>query len=252
MNGNNQQAGSPPAAGRRQADRSQWRYLKDMPLPPDMQQEVERLCKTQRCRKPADRLRVEEEVKFRFFFGGRDVLFMETPKGNLILHVGDYESPEFHQEWGAVRNALPLQEHCMVEMYSPRKWNEPEPVRKEPDRSKWRYLKDMPLPPDMQQEVERSLRKKGWRTRDDRRHVEECLKLQHFFGGQWVAFKVTPQGLLILYAGDYSNPEFDEVLNSLPPEERCQVTLYTPSKWNDTETTIPSGFLNDEMEEPSR
>jgi hypothetical protein len=51
------------------------------------------------------------------------------------------------------------------------------------DRSKCRYLKDMTLPPEMQQVVEDYC--KEWKVRKAwaRREVEENIKLQHFFGG---------------------------------------------------------------------
>ncbi len=105
------------------------------------------------------------------------------------------------------------------------------------DRSKWRYLKDMTLPPEMQKVVEDTC--KEWKVRKPaaRREVEEDVKLQHFFGGQAVAYVTTPQGLLIVCAGDMEGEEF-AVLDALPRSERCQITTYSPPRWNDGDSMI--------------
>jgi hypothetical protein len=105
----------------------------------------------------------------------------------------------------------------------------PQPV----DRSKWRYLKDMELPPGVKREMEDYFRTRGIRRARHRAEAEENIKLQHFFGGQWVAYKVTPQGLLIVWAGELESEECAAALDPLPREERCQIVLYAPPRWND-------------------
>jgi hypothetical protein len=101
------------------------------------------------------------------------------------------------------------------------------------DRSKWRYLADMELPPDMKKEVERHWREYRCRTAADRLLIEDAIKLQFFFGGQHVATMVTPRGTLIVCVGDYTSDGFGAVLNALPPEVRSQVIIESPSRWND-------------------
>jgi hypothetical protein len=93
-----------------------------MELPPDMKEEVERICRKYRCRTPADRRPLEDAIKLQHFYGGQDVASMVTPRGTLIVCVGDYTTDEF----GAVLNALPPEVRCQVAICSPPKWNDPE------------------------------------------------------------------------------------------------------------------------------
>ncbi len=104
-------------------------------------------------------------------------------------------------------------------------------------RSKWRYLKDMKLPPELQKVVEDTC--KEWKCRKPaaRLDVEEDIKLQHFFGGQAVAYVTTPQGLLIVATGELGTEDFSAQLALLSREERRQVTIYSPSIWNESTTS---------------
>jgi hypothetical protein len=91
------------------------------------------------------------------------------------------------------------------------------------------------LPPEIKKDVERFWREHRCRTAADRLQVEDAIKLQHFYGGQSVIYKLTPRGLLIVYVGDIASDEFGAVLDALPPEERWEVIIFTPPKWNDPE-----------------
>ena len=102
-----------------------------------------------------------------------------------------------------------------------------------PSPSRPVFLKDLELPPELKREVDESCRRRGFRKAWLRAEVEKDIKLQHFFGGQTIGYKVTPQGLAIVVAGDIESKEFGAVLDALPRSERTQITLYSPPNWND-------------------
>jgi hypothetical protein len=112
----------------------------------------------------------------------------------------------------------------------------PAPAGGTVDRSKWRYLKDMELPPEVKREVEDYCRSRGLRRPRHLKEVEEDVKLQYFFGGQWVAYEVTSQGRLVICAGDPDSEEFRAALASLPREERRRVICFPVWRWNDSES----------------
>jgi hypothetical protein len=95
-------------------------------------------------------------------------------------------------------------------------------------------LDALELPPELKKYVEESCR--GWRNRRAvfRKDTEWELKLQVFFGGQDVAYMPKGGDLLVVAAGDMTSKAFDQALAALSPEERRQVTLYFPSRWNDS------------------
>jgi hypothetical protein len=95
-------------------------------------------------------------------------------------------------------------------------------------------LNALELPPELKKYVEESCR--GWRNRRTvfRKDVEWEVKLQVFFGGQAVAYMPKAGDLLVVAAGDMTSDAFRQVLASLPREELRQVTLYFPSRWNDS------------------
>jgi len=97
-------------------------------------------------------------------------------------------------------------------------------------------LNALELPPELKKYVEESCR--GWRKRRAvfRKDGEWEVKLQVYFGGQAVAYMPKGGDLLVVAAGDMTSEAFDRALAALPREERRQVTLYFPSRWNETES----------------
>jgi hypothetical protein len=67
-----------------------------------------------------------------------------------------------------------------------------------------------------------------------RKEAEWFVKLQVFFGGQDIAYMTKGGDMLVMVAGDMTSEAFRQVLAALPREERRQVTLYFPSRWNDS------------------
>ena len=94
-------------------------------------------------------------------------------------------------------------------------------------------MKDMQLPPDMLRELDDYCRERKYHKAAQRASAEEDIKLQHFFGGQDIGYMRTAQGLVVVVAGDLASPEFGEVLDRMSREERRQIILWSPWKWND-------------------
>ena len=98
-------------------------------------------------------------------------------------------------------------------------------------------LNALELPPELKKDVENRCRRARM-SAIHRRDVEHQVKLQVFFGGQDVAYMTKGGDMLVIAAGDMNSEAFDRVLAALPREERRQVTLYFPSRWNDSESYI--------------
>jgi hypothetical protein len=98
-------------------------------------------------------------------------------------------------------------------------------------------LNALELPPELKKDVEDRCRRARM-SAIHRRDVEHEMKLQFFFGGQDVAYMTKGGDMLVIAAGDMYSEAFDRVLAALPREERRQVTLYSPSPWNDTESHL--------------
>jgi hypothetical protein len=93
------------------------------------------------------------------------------------------------------------------------------------------------LPPEQKKYVEDLYRRERIRP-IFRKDIERELKLQAYFGGQDVAYMPKGGDLLVVAAGDMNSEAFDRALAALSREERRQVTLYFPSRWNETESRI--------------
>jgi hypothetical protein len=104
------------------------------------------------------------------------------------------------------------------------------------------WLKDLPTPPEV---VERATKrrkqlglifwKRYWQDK-----IEEELKLQYYYGGQWVAYLPRKEGLLIVGAGYNLDEIFDQQLACLEPSERREKILIAVDPWNDTRSLIYS------------
>jgi hypothetical protein len=95
-------------------------------------------------------------------------------------------------------------------------------------------LNALELPPELQKYVEKSCRGLRRSRAMFRKEAEHQVKLQVFFGGLDVAYMPKGGDLLVVAAGDMTSDAFRQVLAALPREERRQVTLYFPSRWNDS------------------
>jgi hypothetical protein len=95
----------------------------------------------------------------------------------------------------------------------------------------------LPTPPEVIEEVDAHCHRYGRRSAWDRAAVEDRLKLRYYFGGRTIAAVATPAGLFILAAG-LTDPEEVGALVARQRAQGQQVTLLTPSPWQDTDTEI--------------
>jgi hypothetical protein len=113
----------------------------------------------------------------------------------------------------------------------------------------WEWLKDLQLPPELVKEAEVRLRKHGFFARFSKKwrcYVEEELKLQHFYGGQTIAFLDTPEGGVIVAKGPLESEEFDRGWNNLSREQQCNSIIYAPNPLNDPESRLSSVYYLNE------
>ena len=98
------------------------------------------------------------------------------------------------------------------------------------DRPPRQRLRDLELPPEVAAEVREACAKHGWYSKIARQQTEEEVKLQHFFGGQDVAYMSTPEGMIIIAAGRMDSDEFRKALDALSREERCRTVFDFPQR----------------------
>lgn len=100
---------------------------------------------------------------------------------------------------------------------------------------------DLPLPPQIAVEANRYCVRLGLWGVKNRSQTEEQMKLQHFYGGKWIAYLRTNEGPVVVAAADsLADPAFDQQLSFLTPEERRSVLVDSPIRLFDDESQILS------------
>ncbi len=112
---------------------------------------------------------------------------------------------------------------------------QPQPLRQ--------LVRDLPLPPEVAAEAVRYGKRIGcWRAKH-RRQLEEQMKLQHYYGGQWIAYLRSDEGPVVVAAAeDLSDPLFDQQLAALTAEERRGAIITSPVRLFDDESEILTPF----------
>jgi hypothetical protein len=95
-------------------------------------------------------------------------------------------------------------------------------------------LRDLPTPTDVGTEAERWCEKYGRWGEEDRREVEEQLKLQYYYGGQGVYVLPTAAGPVVIPIPERHKNTSDLRYLLLQPEERSRAYYTVPSRWRDT------------------
>jgi hypothetical protein len=101
-------------------ERPGWHYLKDMAEPPELAQAIEETCRKHRYRRPADRQFVADEYKMQYYFGGRDIAYLVTPKGRAVVAVGEMNTEAFT----AALARLTPEERGRTILHSPEPWGD--------------------------------------------------------------------------------------------------------------------------------
>jgi hypothetical protein len=107
-------------------------------------------------------------------------------------------------------------------------------------------IRDLPLPPEVAAEAIRYCKRLGlWRARY-RRQMEEQMKLQHYYGGLWIAYLRTDVGSVVVAAAESLNdPLFDEQLSFLTPEERRAAVIDSPPQLFDEQSAILTPYSHE-------
>jgi hypothetical protein len=226
--------------------------LRDLKLPDEVQHYVDEHWQTMRWHKFWEKGEVERLVKVAYFFQGKQVVCEHAREGDRILAAGEHATGEMID----FTNRLSRRRQRQIDLYGPFRWDE--------ERARWAeaeakalarkngpppglpafvpplpvpfLLRDLKLPEDWQKDVEEDCRGLWWKR--DKLRVEEDAKLQYFFGGWTVAYQRTPQGILILAAGDRHSFEFEEVIDNLSREEYEKTIVRWQFPW-DVEVILP-------------
>jgi hypothetical protein len=97
----------------------------------------------------------------------------------------------------------------------------------------WVVLRGLPTPPEVAQAVQRRCRQLGLWRRKYVQEVEDELKFQYYYGGQYVAYLRTDEGPVVVAAGRLESEAFGHQLDALSPENRRAIHYNVPSVWND-------------------
>jgi hypothetical protein len=98
-------------------------------------------------------------------------------------------------------------------------------------------VSNLPLPPNVAEEVERYCRSHRF-TRSERAAVEEDVKLSVHYAGRFVVATAGTQGLQI-HAVDLENPdEVNELTRRLRAQGHRQVLCLFPTPWNDPDVQV--------------
>lgn len=105
------------------------------------------------------------------------------------------------------------------------------------------HVRELLLPPDVAAEMHRYCTRLGsWKAKN-RRQMEEQMKLQHFYGGKWIAYLRTKDGIVVVAAADtIGDPSFERQLSFLTAEERRTAIIDSPTRLFDKESEILTPF----------
>jgi hypothetical protein len=104
-------------------------------------------------------------------------------------------------------------------------------------------LRDLPLPPEVAAEAKQYCKRLGLWGAKSRREMEEHMKLQHYYGGTWIAYLRTDEGpVIVAAAASLGDPVFDQQLSFLTAEERRRIIIDLPVRLFDAESELLTPF----------
>jgi hypothetical protein len=107
-------------------------------------------------------------------------------------------------------------------------------------------VRDLPLPPEVVAAAQSYCKHLGLSGSRSRRRVEEQMKLQHYYGGTWIAYLRTDEGPIVVAAADsLDDPQFDQQLAVLTPDERRGAILTSLPRLFDDQSEILTPFADE-------
>jgi hypothetical protein len=141
-----------------------------------------------------------------------------------------------------VRHLLERQERPVEAAARP----EPAPEPPEVVRPLRQRMRDLPMPPAVATFAVQWGKQIGLFGRKGRQDLEDQLKLQHYYGGMWIAYLRTKEGPVVVAAADsLNNPSFDRQLSFLTADERRRKILSSPPVLFDEQSEILTPFSDE-------
>jgi hypothetical protein len=107
-------------------------------------------------------------------------------------------------------------------------------------------LRDLPLPPNVAAEAKQYCERLGLWGAKNRRQMEEQMKLQHYYGGRWIAYLRTDGGPIVVAAAESLNdPAFEQQMSFLTSKERRTVIIDSPTPLFDEQSEILTAFSDE-------
>jgi hypothetical protein len=78
---------TPPKSGTQDPGRK-YQPLRDLPTPPELAAAIDEWHRYFRARTAKEKLRIEEELKLQYYFGGQDVMCLKTHEGRVVIASG--------------------------------------------------------------------------------------------------------------------------------------------------------------------
>jgi hypothetical protein len=104
-------------------------------------------------------------------------------------------------------------------------------------------IRDLLLPPEVAAEAKRYCKRLGRWGAQSLRDMEEQMKLQHYYGGRWIACLETDDGLVVVAAAESLGATcFDQQLAAVTAEERRHLLINSPTRLFDSESEILTLF----------
>jgi hypothetical protein len=104
----------------KQALPAEWRYLEELETCEELKQAILLTCKRLGVRAGPSQRRIEEDLKLQYYFGGKDVAYLPSDRGRIVVAAGRIGSDRFTE---ALERVDPRQ-RCRLLFCSPVPWNE--------------------------------------------------------------------------------------------------------------------------------
>jgi hypothetical protein len=98
-----------------------WRYLKDLESCRELDQAIQLACEKLGVRTGPERRRVEEDLKLQYHFGGRDVAYLPSDQGRVLIAAGELGQEAFTR----ALERLDPQDRRRLAFCSPLPWGGP-------------------------------------------------------------------------------------------------------------------------------
>lgn len=101
-------------------------------------------------------------------------------------------------------------------------------------------LDDLPTPPEVVACARAYKKKLGLVGAKVLKEIEDEMKLQYYYGGWYVRYLTTEQGVMVVALLSGDEEEYARQVQALSPEDRQRSVVDVPSPWMDEMAWLPS------------